>query len=210
MLFFVMCDARYRFFVSCYNTSMHHTHTFLLGTKTISYLLRKRRGVQHITLSVRADGRVILTAPLSYTHREAEYLLYTKKAWLTEVYAKLPVQILIDNTKKHKEYQTHKEQARAFVYMRLSELNKHYQFSYGRIAIRNSATSWGSCSSKKNLNFHYRILFLPSHLQDYLLVHELCHLKEMNHSSRFWELVAETVPDWKKCRKEMRAFALQY
>ncbi|MCA9386358.1 M48 family metallopeptidase, partial [Candidatus Dojkabacteria bacterium] len=61
-------------------------------------------------------------------------------------------------------------------------------------------TNWGSCSSKGNLNFTWRLIFAPLEILDYVVVHELCHLKEQNHSQRFWDLVAEQVPDYKKKR----------
>ncbi len=103
-----------------------------------------------------------------------------------------------------KQYLTYKEAARALVHRRLIELNAHYGFVYHRVAIKNMTSRWGSCSQKKNLNFNYRILFLPAHLQDYIIVHELCHLKVFNHSQVFWDLVAETAPDYKACRRELR------
>lgn len=97
-----------------------------------------------------------------------------------------------------KHYIAHKEQARRVVHARLEHFNLHYGFSYGRVAVRNQRRCWGSCSSLKNLNFNYRILFLPPELQDYIVVHELCHLQEMHHRQSFWDLVAEQIPDYKE------------
>jgi len=105
--------------------------------------------------------------------------------------------------KKH--YAEHKEAARALCYARLEHYNQYYNLPYNRVAIRNTRSRWGSCSSKQNLNFNYRILFLPPELQDYLIVHELCHLQEMNHGPHFWSLVAEQVPDYKIRMAELRA-----
>lgn len=102
------------------------------------------------------------------------------------------------------EYRQVKELARKFVHQRLTELNRHYQFSYQRIAIKNNATRWGSCSKRGNLNFHYKVHLLPAELADYVLVHELCHLKELNHSRRFWELVAQTVPQYQRQRAALK------
>ncbi|NBX49499.1 M48 family peptidase, partial [bacterium] len=93
-----------------------------------------------------------------------------------------------------------------FTTQRVAELNQHYGFSYGKISVRNQQTRWGSCSKRGNLNFNYRILFLPPHLADYLIVHELCHLKEFNHSPRFWALVAQGCPNYHACKKELRAW----
>ena len=94
--------------------------------------------------------------------------------------------------------------ARALVHARLEHFNQYYHFSYNKVAIRNQKTRWGSCSSKGNLNFSVRILTLSPEAQDYLIIHELCHLKEFNHSSRFWALVAEQCPDYKRIRASMK------
>ena len=104
--------------------------------------------------------------------------------------------------KKH--YAEHKEAARELCQTRLEYFNQFYELTYNRVAIRNTRSRWGSCSSKKNLNFNYKIVFLPPELQDYLIVHELCHLREMNHAQQFWDLVAQQIPDYKQRIKELR------
>ena len=103
---------------------------------------------------------------------------------------------------------THREHARAFVHIRIQELNAGYNFSFNRIAIRNQRTRWGSCSKQKNLNFNYRIAWLPTHLADYIIVHELCHLQELNHSPNFWTLVSRAVPNHREVRRELREIKL--
>ena len=103
-----------------------------------------------------------------------------------------------------KHYARHKEQARAVIVQRIEKYIGVYGFEFGRVAIRNTKSRWGSCSAKGNLNFSYRLLFLPEHLADYVVVHELCHLQELNHSSRFWQLVSQAVPDYKERRKALR------
>lgn len=100
-------------------------------------------------------------------------------------------------------YKKHKEAARELIHRKLTEKNAYYSLPFGRVAIRNQRTRWGSCSKKGNLNFHYRIILLPEHLADYLVVHELCHLAEFNHSKKFWALVAQTIPDWRTRRKAL-------
>lgn len=87
---------------------------------------------------------------------------------------------------------------------RLMYFNQHYTLEWNRVAIRNQRRCWGSCSSQKNLNFSYKLLLLPSHLCDYIIVHELCHLQEMNHGPQFWSLVAETIPDYKERIKQLK------
>ena len=75
---------------------------------------------------------------------------------------------------------------------------------YGRIAIRRQKTRWGSCSNKGNLNFNCLLMLMPDEVVDYVVVHELCHLIEMNHSKSFWKLVEEVMPDYKENRKWLR------
>jgi hypothetical protein len=97
-----------------------------------------------------------------------------------------------------------RELARTFVENRISYFNKFYNFEINRVAIRNQGTRWGSCSSKKNLNFNYKIIYLKPVFADYLIVHELCHLGELNHSKKFWALVGKTIPEYAKINKELR------
>lgn len=103
-----------------------------------------------------------------------------------------------------KHYAAHKEAARSLTLARLHHYNQYYNLSWNRVAIRNQRTCWGSCTSLKNLNFNYKLLFLPEHLQDYIVVHEMCHLKELNHSAHFWSLVSETLPEYRFLQKELR------
>ncbi len=103
-----------------------------------------------------------------------------------------------------KDFLRYKETARLLVHQRIQHFNQIYQFKFNRIAIRNQRTRWGSCSKKGNLNFNYKIVLLPLHLADYIIVHEVCHLGEFNHSQKFWDLVARTIPDHKERRKELK------
>lgn len=106
------------------------------------------------------------------------------------------------------EFLANKELARSLVYERIKYFNQQYQFPVKRISIRNQRSRWGSCSKKGNLNFNYKIMLLSPMVSDYIIVHELCHLGEFNHSKRFWELVAKTIPDHRQIRKELRGKVL--
>ena len=103
------------------------------------------------------------------------------------------------------EYKKYKLQALVLAQRRLAEFNLFYGYQVNRVSIKNQRTRWGSCSKKGNINFNYRIALLPDRLADYLVVHELCHLGEFNHSQKFWDLVAKTIPDYRLRRKELRA-----
>lgn len=110
--------------------------------------------------------------------------------------------LLQKRNKKH--YTKHKEAARALINARLAHYNSLYNFAFGSVRIKNGKSRWASCSKKGNLNFNYKLLFLPLPLVDYIVVHELCHLKEFNHSPKFWALVAEAVPDYRERRRYLR------
>lgn len=103
------------------------------------------------------------------------------------------------------DYAACRTQAKAFVEKRLSEINERYGYGYNRVTIKNQKTRWGSCSQKKNINIHYRVIHLRPDLADYVLTHELCHLKEMNHSRIFWKLVGETIPHYQELRAELKS-----
>jgi predicted metal-dependent hydrolase len=111
--------------------------------------------------------------------------------------------------KSQEQFARFKEEARVLVHAQLKRFNEHYHYKLNKIFIKNSRSRWGSCSSKGNLNFNYRIVFLRPELQEYLVVHELCHLGAFNHSPAFWARVAETVPEYKKLRREIRRVSLR-
>jgi len=108
--------------------------------------------------------------------------------------------LMVDN---RKEYLRYKDKALEFAKERIEYFNSFYNFEFNRVSIKNQRTRWGSCSVKKNLNFNYKIVKLPQEMADYIIVHELCHLRELNHSSRFWNLVSEKAPNYKEIRKNL-------
>lgn len=172
----------------------------------IPYTLRKSRRARHMRLAVYGDGAVVVTMP-TYVHpRFAERFVQEKSAWLVAQIARLKnIHGELPIVQNNNAYLQHKERARTLATERLAHFNAHYGFVYNRLAIRNQRTRWGSCSKKGNLNFSYRIALLPLELADYIIVHELCHLKEFNHSKKFWNLVAETLPHHARLRKTLRA-----
>ena len=98
----------------------------------------------------------------------------------------------------------YKKKAEEVIHDRLQFYNEHYKLKYNRVTFRNQKTRWGSCSSAKNLNFNWRLIMAPIEIIDYVVVHELCHLKHMNHSAAFWGLVAERMPQYKELRKWLK------
>ena len=103
-------------------------------------------------------------------------------------------------------YLEHKEAARILVLARLAYFNQFSGYTIGRVAIRSQKSRWGSCSAQGNLNFNYHIIFLPPELQDYIIVHEICHLKELHHQQTFWDLVEQQLPAYKQHQRALRLY----
>lgn len=173
--------------------------------RLIDYTLNQRRGIRSLRLTVRADRRVMVSAPLRASKMMIDRFIAEKAAWITQAldhFAKRPVTLLSRGTRA--DYLRHKEAARRLAEERLCHFNHIYGLAYKRVTIRDQKTRWGSCSPSGSLSFNYRIVLLPPRLADYLVVHELCHLRHMNHSKKFWDLVARTIPDYAACRKQLR------
>ena len=98
------------------------------------------------------------------------------------------------------------QQTRELVTHLVDEYCTFYGVVCGRVSVRDQRSRWGSCSSAGNLNFNYKLAVVPEHIADYVIVHELCHCKEFNHSPRFWKLVEQTIPNHKEIRKQLRSF----
>lgn len=98
----------------------------------------------------------------------------------------------------------YRRQAHTVIAERLAHWNAHYGYTWTRIAIKEQKTRWGSCSRLGALNFNWRLLLAPLPVLDYVVIHELCHLKEPNHAPRFWALVAQTCPDYRERRNWLR------
>lgn len=154
---------------------------------------------------MRRDGSVTLTLPFFVSAKRGRLFLESKEEWIREKMRNLaerPDDIL--RRGGIREYRASREAARRLVEERLAHFQEIYRVSWKRVSIRNQKTRWGSCSQKGGLSFNYRLMLLPSHLADYVIVHELCHLSELNHSPEFWALVARTFPDHRALRRELR------
>ena len=184
-----------------------------VGEETIPYTLRKSARARRMRLAVHRDGSVVLTAPRRFSLAFAESFVYRQRQWLLEKLALFRGLPPLDPIALYgrREYLQYREQARELVASKLAEfapLIGASGVSYGCVSIRNQKTCWGSCSRKGNLNFNYKIVFIPAHLQDYVIVHELAHVRELSHSPRFWALVGSVVPDYAARRRELRGMRL--
>lgn len=176
-----------------------------IAGKDYDYLLRRRPRVRYVRLAIEHDGSLVLTTPVTYPIFLVNKFLHSKIAWVDKALAKIKSNpSLLGQKHSELEIKKYKKITRAIVKEKLEYFNQFYNFQYNRIAVRNQKSRWGSCSSDKNLNFNYRLALLPDDLAEYIIVHELCHLGEMNHSQRFWQLVARAIPDYKNRVKKLQ------
>lgn len=171
----------------------------------IKYEVRVNRRAKRLRLTVYPDRRVVVTSPRPHTEGYIDKFIREKEDWIRKQLAFFdkaqPTGRTIDEKKSFAAY---KEAALRLVERKIKHFNKYYGFDFSGLRITNSKSQWGSCSTQGVLSFNYRIVFIAEKLADYLIVHEICHLKEFNHSPRFWNLVAETIPDFKEAKKELK------
>jgi predicted metal-dependent hydrolase len=177
----------------------------IINGQKLKYLSRRYRRSRNLRLAIGSDGRLVASKPWYASERMLQDFITERAEWVLE---KLEAFRSKNGNKtpadRRAEYLIHKERARDLILDKLEEFNRFYQFSFKSVSIRNQTSRWGSCSATGSLNFNYKLVLLPEPLLDYVVVHELCHLKEPNHSIRFWRLVEQKIPDHKVLRKELR------
>jgi hypothetical protein len=179
--------------------------------KEVSCKIRESKRAKRLRLAVYCDGSVIITTPLGIDLSIVEKFIAHKKQWIAD---KINFFKSVDSksirTFSQEDYSKHKDGALMLVCDRIEIFNKKLGFSFNKIFIKNQKTRWGSCSKKKNLNINYKIIFLPKRHQDYIIVHEMCHLKEFNHSRKFWALIESVLPDYLEIKRELRNYEMFY
>lgn len=154
-----------------------------------------------MAIQVNPDLTVMVRAPIGASFKEIERVLQEKESWIRNAINKFQEKkILYEDIKplSYDEIQELAEKAVEYIPGRVAYFSKQMGVNYGRITIRNQKTRWGSCSGKGNLNFNCLLMLMPPKVIDYVVVHELCHRKEMNHSKAFWHEVSKILPDYKK------------
>ena len=171
-----------------------------IGVITLERSLRARR----IVISVKPFKGVRVAVPARESFKSAERFVFSKTEWIKNHLQKMR-QYENELAAKRVSYDDiDMAEAKKILTGRLKQLAEKNGFKYGKLSIRRQRTRWGSCSSKGNLNYNYKILFLPEAITDYIIVHELCHLKEFNHSRKFWHLVAQAAPNYLEIKKELK------
>jgi predicted metal-dependent hydrolase len=174
----------------------------------ITYFVKKSRRARRMRISVSRDMAVTLVLPFGFNPGLADRFIRQKTSWIKkslDYFRRNAGRVVIKSSRK--DYLANRKAALELAKNKVEQWSLFYGFGYNRVSVKNQKSRWGSCSRKGNLNFNYKIVHLPEKLVDYLVVHEVCHLKELNHSRNFWTLVARAFPDYKILRKQLRNFS---
>ncbi|MBQ6569775.1 MAG: M48 family metallopeptidase [Clostridia bacterium] len=160
-----------------------------------------------LALEIKPDGRVIARAPYKMKQAEIDEFIGSKSDWIERHLQKL--QTAKDSQESNEKLTAEDirklaDKALEYIPQRAEYYAKLLGVRYGRITIRNQRTKWGSCSSNGNLNFNCLLMLTPPEVIDSVVVHELCHLKEMNHSAKFYDVIQSVYPDYKKWNRWLK------
>lgn len=159
-----------------------------------------------MSLEITPQGTVLVRAPLHLPKEEIDRFLQEKSDWIEKYLAR------VENINRAGEeaplsmedIHALADKALQVIPPRVRQLAARMGVTYGRITIRNQQGRWGSCSSMGNLNFNCLLMLAPAEVLDYVIVHELAHRKEMNHSSAFWAQVEAVLPDYRQREKWLK------
>jgi predicted metal-dependent hydrolase len=182
-----------------------------LHKRKVSYTLKISKKAKRLRLAVYCDGAFVVTSPRHLGQNIIEKFIIQKSQWILDkldYFGGFAESFKVKNTTA--AYLKYKERARKLVENKIIKFNKTYKFRYNKIAIKNQKTRWGSCSKRGNLNFNYKIVLLPEQLAEYVIVHELCHLGEFNHSRKFWKLVARALPNFTEIQNDLKRSGLRF
>ena len=163
-------------------------------------LIRSNR--KTISLQITPAGELIVRCPAQMKKADVDAFVQSKRSWIEK---HLPTRDAMAAPQfTPEELEAMAQEALQVLPQRVKHYAKIMGVTYGKITIRNQRTRWGSCSGKGNLNFNCLLMRTPPQVQDYVVVHELCHRKEMNHSSAFWSQVETILPDYRESRSWLK------
>lgn len=161
-------------------------------------IIRSRR--KTISIQIQPSGEILVRCPLRMKEKEIRGFVESKKNWIRTHLPGEPIQPKLTE----KELGELAAKAKQVISQRTAHFAPLVGVTYGRITIRSQRTRWGSCSAKGNLNFNCLLMLTPPEILDYVVVHELCHRKELNHSAAFWAEVERVLPDYRESRKWLK------
>lgn len=157
-----------------------------------------------MALTVKQDGRIVVRAPYGIRKGAADAFVTNHREWIASRQREYEKLLREKPSYTEEERRAGIEAAARILSEKCRYFSERMGVGYGRITIREQKTRWGSCSARGNLNFNWKLALMPETIQDYLVVHELAHRREMNHSPAFWAVVESQIPDYKERRRWLK------
>jgi predicted metal-dependent hydrolase len=223
-----------------------------------TYHHRPSARARHLRISIKANGEVVVSSPLRFSHRAIEDFVASHRDWIIKTLTKIKItakpwavtndqvtlfgqayQLTLTSEASHPvgfrvdgkslifnslkpvtdrilnstEFKNQLERflkntAEKYIVPRTHQLAKYMKTSFGTLTLRQQSSRWGSCSSQGNLNFNWRLVHFPPEVIDYVIIHELAHRTHMNHSQRFWHLVAQFDPAYPQHKGWLKRYGL--
>lgn len=185
----------------------------------MNYSITRRR-VKYARIEITRLGEVKVIIPMRYPELSLRKLIREREGWIRKHLAnfaktKLPVKqnemLLLGKPVTPTLFATgdekwYRAEAKSYIEARLREYSLEFGFTYNRVSIRSARSRWGSCSSKQNLSFNWKLIKAPQDVVDYVILHELVHTEIMDHSKRFWSRVAEVCPRYKEHKAWLKTY----
>jgi len=189
------------------STSTVHSAPGISDAAPVLHLVRHPRARRYV-IRVRSDGTVRVTIPRGGSQREAREFAERQREWIDKHRALVAqAQARVRETAPPGLEREWRERATRELPARLQELAAVHGLSVVRISVRNQRWRWGSCSRSGHICLNWRLAQMPPSIRDYVMIHELMHLRQMNHSPKFWKLVARACPDYEAARQWLREHA---
>ncbi len=170
--------------------------------------LRKNIRCRRISLRVSPCGGVTVSLPWICSYSTAIAFIEANKAWVLKTMEKQKAKIGAEAEVSREEIEALRKRAKAELPVRLAELAEEYSFRYNQVRIKHNSSNWGSCSRKGNINLNLNLVRLPDELRDYVLLHELCHLRIPDHSPKFHALLESLCPEHRRKQKALKEYKL--
>lgn len=178
-----------------------------LYDRDITYSVRKSKRAKRLRIAVYSDCDVVVTLPYDKSLDDVSDYVEKKGSWICKKLDYFRKAKGLRSKGRYTGFEENKEEAYALVLKIVKKFSQGHDFKYKKIVIKDHKTKWGSCTKGGILNFNFRILFLPRRLAEYVVVHELCHLKDMRHSAKYWRLVEQLLSDYGECANELKNYA---
>jgi len=169
------------------------------------YTLKRSARAKRLRIQIESNATVTVVAPHRLGVGAIERFVHEQRLWIARQVLKQKRQqkVCLEGS-----FEQHKARAKKFVRDRVKHFAALHGFEYGRISVKQTTSQWGSCSAEKNLSFSYKIYFLPPELADYVIIHELCHTRHMNHGKPFHGLMGQVLPAYRARRARLKRYSL--